>query len=91
MKENPEMTRERSKTISLPDGTQINLKKISEIIEDVFFFPRTLGFETRSISEQISQILKDVPIDLRKTLAQNIILSGGNANIKNFKYRIGID
>jgi actin-related protein len=89
VKDSKEETRDRSTTITLPDGTQINLAKIPQIIEDVLFFPRKLGFETRSLSEQVSFVLADVPIDLRKTLAANIILSGGNANIPNLRERIG--
>jgi actin-related protein len=58
-------------------------------MEDVLFFPRKLGFESRSLSEQISFILREVPIDLRKTLSQNIVISGGNGNILNLKERIG--
>ena len=58
-------------------------------MEDVLFYPRKLGFESKSLSEQISFILKDVPIDLKKTLSQNIVISGGNGNIINLRERIG--
>ena len=58
-------------------------------MENVLFYPRKLGFESKSLSEQVSFILNEVPIDLKKALSRNIVISGGNANILNLKQRIG--
>ena len=58
-------------------------------MENVLFYPRKLGYESKSLSEQVSFILNEVPIDLKKALSRNIVISGGNANIINLKQRIG--
>lgn len=76
-------------TVVLPDGSRIDLARISGIMEDVLFFPRKLGHESRSLSEAVCFLLEEVPMDLTKTLAKSIVLSGGNANIPGLKERVG--
>lgn len=76
--------------LALPDGTELEMKKISDIIENIFFFPKNQGIEFLSFSEQITHILSDVSFDLKKPLSKNIILSGGNSLIQGFTKRIGM-
>ncbi len=74
---------------TLPDGTFITLKEEKVMAPEILFNPSIVGMEFLSFPEIITTCLSKVDIDIRSTLYQYLILSGGNTLFKGFPEKVG--
>lgn len=72
----------------LPDGHSLQLGVERFRSPEILFNPQLIGNESPGIHELTSLAINKTDLDLRPTLFQNIILSGGNTLIKNFGDRL---
>lgn len=75
-------------TYKLPDGHEIQLGVERFRATEILFNPQLIGHESPGIHELTSLAIAKTDLDLRSTLYQNIILSGGNTLLKNFGDRM---
>jgi len=52
------------------------------------FDPSRVGLEVPSVQEMINNCIKKTDLDLRKTLYDEILLTGGNTMIRSFPERL---
>lgn len=76
------------KNYKLPDGQIIQLGVEKFRSPEILFNPQLIGDESLGIHELTALSISKTDIDLRPTLYQNIILSGGNTLMKNFGDRL---
>ena len=57
-------------------------------VPEVLFNPSDIGINQAGIPETICQSLNKCPTEMHEQLYSNIVLTGGNCNIKGFKSRI---
>lgn len=72
----------------LPDGHEIQLGAERFRSPEILFNPQLIGDESPGIHELTSLSISKTDLDLRPTLYQNIILSGGNTLLRNFGDRL---
>lgn len=72
----------------LPDGTQIGLGQERHLAPEIMFDPSRVGLEVPSVQDMINNCLKKTDLDLRKTLYDEILLTGGNTMIRGFPERL---
>ncbi|KAL6451281.1 Actin-2 [Candida maltosa Xu316] len=72
----------------LPDGHEIQLGVERFRAPEILFNPQLIGDESPGLHELTSLSIAKTDLDLRSTLYQNIILSGGNTLLKNFGDRM---
>jgi centractin len=72
----------------LPDGHVIQLGSEQFRAPEILFNPQLLGEETPGIHRLTSLAIAKTDLDLRPTLYQNIILSGGTTLIRNIGERL---
>lgn len=59
---------------------------------EIFFHPEFVNSEyTTSISDTVDQVVQQCPIDVRRGLYENIVLSGGSTMFKDFSRRLQRD
>ncbi|CUM64628.1 uncharacterized protein PRCAT00002237001 [Priceomyces carsonii] len=75
-------------TYRLPDGHEINMGAERFRSTEILFDPQIIGDESPGLHELASISISKTDLDLRSTLYQNIILSGGNTLLKNFGDRM---
>ncbi|CAI5759756.1 unnamed protein product [Candida verbasci] len=75
-------------TYKLPDGHEVNLGVERFRSPEILFNPQLIGNESVGLHELTSLSIAKTDLDLRPTLYQNLILSGGNTLIKNFGDRM---
>lgn len=83
----PELT--HAKTYKLPDGQKVEIgsTELSRAPE-LLFRPIIIGSEERGVSELVTDAIKRSDMDLRSTLYQSILLSGGATETTNFGDRL---
>ncbi|KAK6457970.1 centractin actin-related protein of the dynactin complex [Scheffersomyces xylosifermentans] len=84
LKANPELF----STYKLPDGHEIQVGVERFRSTEILFNPQLIGDESPGIHELASLAISKTDLDLRPTLYQNIILSGGNTLLTNFGDRL---
>jgi len=73
---------------TLPDGSVIELGSCRYKAPELLFRPDLVGDESEGIHEILSNSIVKSDLDLRKTLYQNIVFSGGSTLIKGFGERL---
>ncbi|CAF4994632.1 unnamed protein product, partial [Rotaria sp. Silwood1] len=73
---------------TLPDGTSIELGTSRYRAPEVLFNPDLIGEECEGIHEILSGSIQRSDMDLRRTLYQNIVLSGGSTLFRGFGDRL---
>lgn len=72
----------------LPDGSVIDLGPCRYRAPELLFRPDLVGDESEGIVEILANSIQKSDMDLRKTLYQNIVLSGGSTLFKGFGDRL---
>lgn len=72
----------------LPDGHTLTLGVEQFRAPEILFNPQLIGDESPGIHELTSLAISKTDLDLRPTLYQNIILSGGTTVLRNFGDRL---
>lgn len=72
----------------LPDGRSIQVGVERFRSPEILFNPQLIGCESPGIHELTALAIAKTDLDLRPSLFQNIILSGGNTLIRNFGDRL---
>ncbi|MFX0094948.1 MAG: actin, cytoplasmic 2, partial [Candidatus Hodarchaeota archaeon] len=72
----------------LPYGETITLGPERFLAPEVFFNPSSLGLEASPIDEIILDAIRNITIDLRRDLYQNIVLAGGSTLFPGLKERL---
>lgn len=72
----------------LPDGNILELKDERYRAPEILFDPPTAGYDERGLQHQILQAVRKSPIDNRKELLGNILLTGATVQFKNFDRRL---
>lgn len=75
----------------LPDGHTIQLGAERFRSTEILFNPQLIGDESPGLHELASLAIAKTDLDLRPTLYQNLILSGGNTLLKNFGERLLVE
>ena len=73
----------------LPDGNNITIGNERFRAPEILFKPSFVGLENVGIDGYIVQSIKNSDIDVRKSLYENIVLSGGTTMIPGLVKRIG--
>lgn len=72
------------KQYTLPDGNIITMKSKSVAAPYVLFDPSLIGSEEMGVAECVIQSIMKADIDLRRSLFNSIVLSGGSTLFKGF-------
>jgi len=72
----------------LPDNSLIKIEKERFEASEILFHPENAGFELRGCHELIFDCINSCPIDSRKVLYENIVLSGGTTMFPGFPTRL---
>ena len=72
----------------LPDGNVIKLGIERIYPAEILYKPDIIGLECPGFHEMIFNSMNNVDIELRKTLCENILLSGGNTAIKGTQNKV---
>lgn len=72
----------------LSDGNTIELKDERYRAPEILFDPPTAGYDERGLQHQILQAVRKSPIDNRKDLLGNILLTGATVQFRNFDRRL---
>lgn len=75
-------------TYKLPDGHNLTLGVEQLRAPEILFNPQLIGEESPGIHELTALAILKTDLDLRPTLYQNIILSGGTTLLRNFGDRL---
>lgn len=73
---------------TLPDGNTIELGACRYRAAELLFRPDLIGDESEGINEVLGNSIMKSDMDLRKTLFQNIVLSGGSTLFRGFGDRL---
>jgi len=73
---------------TLPDGSIIELGQSRSRAPEALFNPELIGEESEGIHEILSGSIQRSDMDLRRTLYQNIVLSGGSTLFRGFGDRL---
>ncbi|XP_073441492.1 uncharacterized protein [Dendrobates tinctorius] len=77
-----------SKIYHLPDGNTLSLDSQLFRAPEILFQPSDIGIEAPGLHEMIYTTIMKCPIDIRKDLFSNIVLSGGTTMIPGINHRI---
>lgn len=66
----------------LPDGTGISIRQARYRAPEVLFDPALIGEEADGVHKVLTYAIRKSDMDLRKTLYQNMVLSGGSTLFK---------
>ncbi len=72
----------------LPDGRTIKLSSERFEAPEVLFRPSLLGLEVSGVAEQVFKVINSAPMDDRKKLYKQIVLSGGTTMYPGFSTRL---
>jgi len=72
----------------LPDGTPLDIGAAKFRAPELLFRPDLLGEEFEGLHEVLAYAIQRSDMDLRKTLYQNIVLSGGSTLFRGFGDRL---
>eukprot|EP00300_Choanocystis_sp_HF-7_P004711 c13667_g1_i1.p1 GENE.c13667_g1_i1~~c13667_g1_i1.p1 ORF type:complete len:445 (+),score=86.31 c13667_g1_i1:103-1335(+) len=77
-----------SRTMTLPDGRTIELDDARHLCPEPLFQPSLLGLEVDSVQDLLYKCIQKCPMDTRKALSQNIVISGGSTKFLGFENRL---
>ncbi|MCD6491401.1 MAG: actin, cytoplasmic 2 [Candidatus Njordarchaeia archaeon] len=77
-----------AESFELPDGRVIELVEERFQAPEIMYRPTWVGLEDLPLDEKVYDAIMDCDIDIRPNMYENIILSGGNTLILNFKERL---
>eukprot|EP00924_Labyrinthula_sp_SR-Ha-C_P009274 snap_masked-scaffold_2-processed-gene-18.53-mRNA-1 protein AED:0.32 eAED:0.32 QI:0/-1/0/1/-1/1/1/0/369 len=77
--------------VELSNGSKILMGSERYVAPDILFSPVLFGRNEKGISELVFDSLFKCPIDVRKDLYSNILLSGGNTLFEGFAKRLESD
>jgi len=72
----------------LPDNTLIKIERERFEAPEILFNPGNAGYSFSGAGEMVFESINQCPIDTRKTLYQNIVLSGGTTMFPGFPTRL---
>ena len=72
----------------MPDGTPIQLYDEAWKTPEALFNPGAVGLEGGGVAGLVHECVQSTEVDLRKTLLNNIVLSGGTTMFPNFDKRL---
>ena len=75
----------------LPDETRIRISDEKFEAPEILFSPNLLGMDVNGIPEMMFKSINNCPIDLRKSLYGNIILSGATTLFPGFASRVELE
>lgn len=78
-------------TFILPDGQPIRIQAEKFRAPELLFSPHIIGSESQSVSQMLATAIAKTDIDLRSSLYENIVLSGGTTLIRGFGDRLLAD
>lgn len=73
---------------TLPDGRTIKLSGERFEAPEVLFRPSLLGLEVTGVAEQVFKVINGAPMDDRRKLYKQIVLSGGTTMYPGFASRL---
>ena len=73
---------------TLPDGRTIKLSGERFEAPEVLFRPSLLGLDVSGVAEQVFKVINSAPMDDRKKLYKQIVLSGGTTMYPGFATRL---
>jgi actin-related protein 2 len=73
---------------TLPDGRTIKLSSERFEAPEVLFRPSLLGLEVQGVAEQVFKVINSAPMDDRRKLYKQIVLSGGTTMYPGFGTRL---
>ena len=73
---------------TLPDGTTIKVGRAKFCCPEAIFDPGLMGREDMALHNLVQTSVWECPIDTRKTLLSNIVLSGGTTLFKGMETRL---
>jgi len=79
---------ELEKLIVLPNGATIRVNDDRFRAPEVLFKPNLGGYEADGLGWLLHDALMSAPIDFRRTLSENICLSGGSVELAGFNERV---
>jgi actin-related protein len=74
--------------VKLPDGTTFAVGRAAFCCPELLFSPSIADKECRSVPQTVMDAAKVCPIDTRRTLLNNVVLSGGSTMFKNYDTRL---
>lgn len=74
--------------VKLPDGTTFSVGKAKFCCPELLFAPSIAEKECKSVHQTVAESVKMCPIDCRRTLLNNIVLSGGSTMFRNYEIRL---
>lgn len=77
-----------NETYTLPDGRTIKLASERFEAPEVLFRPSLLGLEVPGVADQVFKVINSAPMDVRRTLYGQIVLSGGTTMYAGFPTRL---
>jgi actin-related protein 2 len=78
-------------TYTLPDGRTIKLSGERFEAPEVLFRPSLLGMEVSGVAEQVFKVINSAPMDDRRKLYKQIVLSGGTTMYPGFCTRLELE
>ena len=75
----------------LPDETRIHISDEKFEAPEILFNPSLIGMDVNGIPEMVFKSINNCPIDLRKNLYGNLILSGATTLFPGFATRLELD
>ncbi|KAG2388214.1 hypothetical protein C9374_001064 [Naegleria lovaniensis] len=72
----------------LPDGTIVTVNSERFRAPEVLFYPQLIGMESSGIHEVLFESISRSPIDVRKTLYHNTVLTGGSTLMEGLEDRL---
>lgn len=76
---------------TLPDGRTIKLSGERFEAPEVLFRPSLLGLEVMGVAEQVFKVINSAPMDDRRKLYKQIVLSGGTTMYPGFATRLELE
>lgn len=76
---------------TLPDGRKISLSTERFLCPEILFKPSLIGSEECGIDHLVKESIMKCDIDVRRSLCDNIILSGGTTMLKGLKERLHVE
>ena len=80
-----------TESFTLPDGRTIKLSGERFEAPEVLFRPSLLGLDSTGLAEQIFAVINSAPMDDRRKLYKQIVLSGGTTMYPGFSTRLEVD
>ena len=68
----------------LPDGSKLEIGEERQIIPKAIFDPSIINIDEKGLDEMVYEAIMECDINIRKELASNIMLGGGNTLIPGF-------